>query len=129
MANVYKGIGVHWGVNSSTLSVVTGKFQTREHEKKAEMEVIRDGDGTTVGKVYYDPNESATFEFYPSSATPGGQVAPILPNIGDMLTVTDSVYTGIASSYWLVEGVDTKSANNGAMKVNIKLAKYPAITS
>lgn len=129
MPNIYKGVGCHWGVSSSTVSTVTGKFQSRDHSKKSETDAIKDGDGVTVGKVYFDPTEEASFEYIPTSVTVNGDLTPTLPAIGDLLTVTDTKYTAIAATNWLVEDVSTKSSNSAAMRVSLKLTKYPQITS
>lgn len=129
MANIYKGVGCHWGVGSTGASAFgTMKLQTRDHALKSEMESIRDATGVTVAKIYYDPTEEATFEYIPSGVS-GGTVTPTLPAIGDLITVTDSTYTQIAGTNWICEDVSTKSSNTGVMRVSIRMVKYPEITS
>lgn len=129
MANIYKGVGCHWGVTSSTATAFgTMKLQTRDHTLKSESETIKDADGVTVSKVYYDPTQEATFE-YVATAVSGGVAAPTLPACGDIFTVVDSVYTQIASTAWLVDDVSTKSSNTSAMRVTVKCTRYPSITS
>lgn len=129
MANIYKGVGCHWGVSSSgAVAFGTMKLQTRDHSLKREMESVRDATGVTVAKIYYDPTQEATFEYIPSAAS-GGTVTPTLPAIGDIVTVTDSVYTQVAATNWLVEDVSTKSSNTGVMRVTVRMVNYPEITS
>ncbi len=125
----YRGVGCHWGTSSTTSTTITGQVQTRDHDKQAEMEPIKNGDGTTVGKVYYDHNEKCTFNWIPTQATLTGTMNPSLPAIGDLVTLTDAVYTAVAGTNWIVEKVSTKSANNGAMKIDMELAKFPSITT
>lgn len=129
MANIYKGIGIHWGVSSSGCTAFgTMKLQTRDHTLKSESETIKDADGVTVSKIYYDPTQECTFEYIPSGAS-GGAVTPTLPACGDVITVTDSAYTQVASTAWLVDDVSTKSSNTGVMRVTVKCTRYPSITS
>lgn len=129
MANIYKGVGVHWGVTSSGATAFgTMKLQTRDHTLKSDMDTIRDADGVTVAKIYYDPTQEASFEYIPTGAS-GGAVTPTLPTIGDVVTVTDSTYTQIAATNWLVDDVSTRSSNTGVMRVTIRMTRYPQITS
>ena len=129
MANIYKGVGVHWGVVSSGATAFgTMKLQTRDHTLRSEMETVRNADGVTEAKVYYDPTQEATFEYIPSGAS-GGAITPTLPAIGDVVTVTDSVYTQVAATNWLVDDVSTRSSNTGVMRVTVRMSRYPSITS
>jgi hypothetical protein len=128
MANVYTGVGIHWGVGSSGItSFGTFKLQTTDHTKKSKVEEITDGDGNTVGKVYYDLMEEGTFEYIPTGVS-SGSITPTLPNVGDKFTVTDTVYTQLAATNWLVDEVNIKRSNTSAMKVSVKCSKYAAIT-
>jgi len=131
MSMIYKGVGVTWGTSSTTFSTGMGTFylQSRDHSKKAENKSIKDGNGETRGKVFFDQTEEASFEYIPiSSGTVNGSLVPTIPAIGDLFTVSDSIYTAIAGVY-LVEDISTKSSNNGALKATVKLMKYPYITS
>jgi hypothetical protein len=131
MSNTYRGVGLHFGVNSTTAYVVSGtlRTQSRDHNLKAEKEQVRDGDGTTVGIVYYDPSEEATFEFIPTSSGVSGTLNPSnsLSAIGSMGTVTDSVYTAIAGTNWIVDDVSTKGSNTSALRVTLKLIRFASV--
>lgn len=129
MANIYRGVGVHWGVGTTTAIVAFGTFklQTRDYSKKSEMETLKDSTGVTVAKIYYDPTEEATFEYIPSAAS-GGVAAPTLPAIGDLITVVDTV-SGVAGTTWLCDDVSTKSSNTSCMRVTVRMTKYPEIAS
>jgi len=129
LSNIYKGVGCHWGVGSTTAVVAFGTFklQTRDYTRKSEMETIRDYEGTTVSKIYYDPTEEATFEYVVTAAS-GGVAAPTLPAIGDVITVVDTV-SGVGGTSWLCDDVSTKSSNTSCMRVTVKMTKYPSITS
>ncbi len=125
----YRGVGCHWGASSTTSTIISGQVQTRDHDKLAEMEAIKNGDGTTVGKVFYDHNSKCTFTFIPTQASLTGTLNPSYPAVGTLVTLTDSVYTDIAGTNWICEKVSTKSANNGALKIDLELSQYPSITS
>jgi hypothetical protein len=130
MANVYHGVGVHWGTSSTTSTTLgTLKLQSRDHEKKSEMEAVKDGDGITVGKIYYDQMDEATFEYIPTSSTVNGTLTPTLPAIGDLISISDTTYTAIAGATWICESVSTKSSNTSALRATVKLVKYQSITA
>lgn len=133
MANIYKGIGCHWGVGSTTYSLTNGKLQTRDHTRTDEKEIVKDEDGVSVGKIYYDPNETATLEVVITGSAGVGTVSPTLPAIGDAVTLTDTVYTQVSGSatgtnVWLVTDVASRSSNTSAMRVTISLLRYGGLT-
>lgn len=133
MANIYKGVGCHWGVGSTTYTLTNGKLQTRDHGKKSEKESIKDADGVTVNVTYYDPNEEATFEVVTTGSAGTGNVIPVIPACGDVVTFTDAVYTAISGSatgtnVWLVDDVSTKGSNTAALRVTVKCIRYTGIT-
>lgn len=128
MATTYRGVGVCWGVGTTAVSTVTGALQTRDHTLRADMDETRNGEGVVVQKTYYNPTEEASFEFV-ASGTNGGTVTPTLPAIGSLLTVTDTVYTPISGSAWLVDEVSTAGSNTSAVRITLRMTKYPNITS
>ncbi len=132
MANIYKGVGIHWGVGSTTHELHNGKLQTRDHTLKSEMETVRDAEGVTVNKTYYDPNQEATLEFVTTGSAGVGNAKPELPAIGDVVSLSDDVYTQIAgtvtgANVWMVDEVSTKSSNTSAMRVTIRITRYNGI--
>lgn len=132
MANIYKGVGCHWAVNSTTYTLTNGKLQTRDHGRKSEMETIKDESGVTISKIYYDPNEEATFEAVITGSAGSGVAVPVLPAIGDAVALTDSVYTQISGSAsggmtWLVEDVSTKSSNTSCMRITFRLVRHHSL--
>jgi hypothetical protein len=110
------------------MNSISGAFQTRDHTYLSEKEVIRNGTGESVAKIYYDPTQEATFTYVATGAS-GGAVSVTVPTIGDFATVTDNGYTAIAATTWLVDEVSTAGSNTGAVRVTVKLTKYPSITS
>lgn len=131
MSNIYRGVGCHWGVGSST-GVLVGKLQTRDHTRKSDKDTIRDADGVEVSAIYYDPNEEATFEAVVTGSAGVGDATPTMPANGDVVTITDTKYTQISGSatgtnVWLVDDVSTKSGNTSAMRISLKLSRYSGV--
>jgi len=124
----YHGVGVNFGVSSS-FSGVTGAFQTRDHSIQSGNEIIANGIGDPVNKTYYGQYETATFEYVATGAGPSGTVAVTYPTQGSTLTITDTVYTQISGSSWLVDKVSTKGSNTTSVRVTCELTRYPLITS
>jgi hypothetical protein len=123
----YRGIGVNFGISSS-LANITGAFQSRNHTFRAEMDTIKNGGGDTMAKVYYDQSEEASFT-YVATGTSGGAVTVTKPTIGALMTIEDTTYPAIAATNWLVDEVSTDGSNTAAVRVTLKLTKYPNITS
>ena len=123
----YRGVGINFGISSS-LASITGAMQTRDHSYKSETEMIKNGGGDTVAKVYFDFSEEATFTYVATGAS-GGAVTVTTGSIGALMTVTDSTYPAIAGTSWLVDDVSTAGSNTGAVKVTMKLSRYPNITT
>lgn len=128
MANVFADTGIHWGVGSST-STAFGTFllQDRDYARKANKSLIKDGFGITVGAVWNDPNEEATFTYLATSGTVTGSATATIPQIGDKLTVVDTIFTQIAGTSWYVDDASAKNTNNSMLMVTVKCSKYPGM--
>lgn len=129
--NVYKGVGVHWGTDSTGVTTALGTFklQSRNFDRMAEKESIKDGKGRTVTAIYYDESEEASLEVIPTGTYGDDDLSPTLPAIGDMVTVTDSKFTQIAGTTWIVESVSSATSNTGAMRVTCKLKKHADVAA
>src|ERR1017187_3384799 len=126
--NVYHGVGVNFGISSS-LANVTGLFQTRDHVNTSDVDLVRSGTGDVVEKTYYNLYETGNFDYVASGTGPSGIVAVTLPTVGTLLTITDTVYTAIAGTSWLIDKASSKSSNTTAMKISLDLTRYAGITS
>jgi hypothetical protein len=121
-------VGVSFGISSS-IGSVSGAFQTLTHNQKAEIEQVRNGDGATVTKVFYDPSEEATFEYVAIGSNGSKDAVVTSGSVGSFVTVTDAQYAGIAGTTWLVDDVTINGSNTTSKRVTLKLTRYPAITS
>lgn len=127
MATV-RGVGVNFGISSS-LAGVTGVFQTLDHTYRSDAEIVQDGSGESVAKVYYNASQEASFTYVATGTNGVANATVTVPTIGSLLVVTDAGYTAIAATTWLVDEVSVAKSNTGAARVTCKLTKYPAITS
>lgn len=128
---VYHGVKVHWGTTSTGVTTVIGTFalQGRDHNLGSDADVIQNGNGFALGKTYFNHNEAGTFDYIPyTAATPAGDLTPTIPAVGTMIVVTDTVYTAISGSQWMVDSISTKSSNTAAMRVSLGISRYGGIT-
>lgn len=126
----FHGVKVHWACSSTGVSGVgTFAMQSRDHNKASDSEIVQDGTGFAVNKTYYNFSESATIEVIQTASGPGGNLVPTLPEPSDILTLSDTIYTAIAGTSWLVESVGTRSSNTSAQRTTLNLTRYPLITS
>jgi hypothetical protein len=123
----FHGVGVSFGVSSS-LAGVTGAFQTRDHNYQASNESIMDGQGSFVEDSTYGQFETAQFEYVATGAGPSGAATVTVPVVGDYLVVTDTHYTAIAQSNWIVRSVDVRGSNTTAARVTVNLWRAVGIT-
>ena len=124
----FHGVGIQFGISSS-LAGVTGQFQTRDHSFNSDMEEVVSSYGEIVATAQFKFVEEASFEYVATGAGPSGIVTVSLPSVGDLITVTDAVYTQIAQTNWIITKVVDKASNTGALKVTIDLKRYAGITS
>ena|ERR1035437_3352882 len=126
--NVYHGVNINFGIGS-TITSVTGLFQTNDHGIESDNEIIRDGNGNEIEKTFYGFKQTATFDYVATQAgSPTGTATVTYPTIGTMVTVADTNYTNIAGTNWLIDNVDSKRSNTAAVRVTIKMTAYPQIT-
>jgi hypothetical protein len=107
---------------------VTGVFQTDTHTIQSQNEIIANGTGEPITKIYFGQTETATFE-YVATGTSGGLVPITYPNQSQVATVSDLSDTAIAGTTWLVDKVETKGSNTTSHRVTVDLWRAANITS
>lgn len=127
MINTYHGVGVNFGIATGITNVV-GLFQTNDHGVTSDNEIIRDGTGAEIEKTFYAFKMTGTFEYVASGAGPSGNVSVVYPAVGAMVTVTDTNYSNVNGTNWLVDSIDIKRSNVAAVRVTLKMTLYPSIT-
>jgi|ERR1035437_1104773 hypothetical protein len=126
---VFHGVSINWGVNT-TISGITGLMQTREHSFHANSELILDGGDTPVSKVWWGMYEEATFTYVATEySNNSGNAQYYLPDIGDIVYLSDTVNTQLGGLPWFVDNITTHTGNTTATRVTLKLSRYPQIAT
>jgi hypothetical protein len=131
------GVSISFGIGT-TIYGVNGMFQSREHHYIANSEPIMDGGDTTVSKVYWDFREEASFVYVAYQPAHNFYDAFVqTPQIGSFVTVADFIYPAVSTdggynyaidAYrgpWLVDDVAISNSNTTAVRVSVKLSRYP----
>jgi len=124
---VYHGTGVNFGISSS-LSTVSGAFQTKTHTIQSANEIINSGIGDPITKTYFGQFETATFDYVATGAS-GGVVPITYPSQSQQATVSDNSDPVIAGTTWLVDKVDIKGSNTTSHRVTVDLWRAANITT
>ena len=128
MGAVFHGVGINFGIAGGIVGV-NGLFQTRDHNFSADSQLIEDGSETPVSKVFWKFKEEATFIYV--AAAPGywpyGNAPVQYPIIGEWITVLDTNYPDIVGQ-WLTDDVTISNSNTTAVRVAVKLSRYPYVT-
>lgn len=128
----YQGVGISFGIGTVTGGPVTGKLQTLEWTKNADTENVRDDNGTTVARVFFDPNQDATFEYVVTGAnSTTADTNCTLVDPGAMVTITAT--GGAAAINGQIFSVESQPklnrSNAGVARVTIPLKRYASITA
>jgi hypothetical protein len=120
-----KGVKIQFSVSGSGITEQgTFLLQSRDHQKKADKDESRAGNGSVAQVTWYNPMEEATFTYIPYGSGTGTNLAVALPNIGDTATVTDNNGYNPITGSWFVDDVSTQGSSTGALRVTTKLIKY-----
>lgn len=135
------GVSISWGIGTTIIGV-NGLFQSREHVYLADGEVISDAGDTPTSKVYWNYREEAIFTYVAYQPAVNFRDAFVsTPTIGEFVSVSDFIYpadstdggynsaTGTYRGLWLVDAVSVSNSNTSAVRVTVKLSRYPFITN
>lgn len=115
---IYVGTaGLSFGFVSAETGGLLQNLEVRQTREKA---MVRDTSGRTVGKVYFDPSEEISLEFFPSSASGLGAAS-----VGVALTLAN--YTPTSGAIYPDEVTTTRS-NSEYRKQTIKATVHPSIS-
>jgi hypothetical protein len=129
MAN-YHGVGVQFAMPSASIANVTGAFQTNDHIQESSKEMITSSGGEPITVTYFGFVETATFEWVAqNNSTATGTATVTLPTQGSQANVTDSIYTQIAGSNWLVDRNEIKRGNSVSVRVTTHLWRASGIST
>lgn len=126
--SLFRGVRVNIGIDSEFIGV-QGAFQLRDHRTAISSEEIKNVNDQTISKVYWDYKEEASYVYIAIALGNSPFQAPVtFPRIGRGVTVIDHDYPQIAGR-WLVDEIETRSSNQSALRVIVKLSRYPLITN
>lgn len=128
------GYQIAWGCGATTITAggVVSLPQSTDTELGYDTATVRDGRGTTVAYVSYDPHDTATLEYVIITGT--GSYDSIsasvsYPTQGSMITVTNADASDpINGSNWIVQSSTVRRSNTDAGKVSLKVIRYQGIT-
>ena len=139
MAKVH-GVSVSFGIGT-TIFGVNGLFQSRENRYEANNESVMDGGETTMSRLWWDFHEEAQFTYVAFQPQRNFRDALVqTPQIGSFVNVSDPVYPADSTDggynfaidayrgRWLVDDVSVANSNTTAIRVTVKLSRYPNVT-
>jgi hypothetical protein len=127
------GYAISWGLGSTTYTVgpATVLPQSADNELGYDFAQIRDGRGTTVAVVSYDPHDTMTLEFVVIQGTSSfDSITASLsyPTQGTMISLTgpDSSDPVIGTN-WIVQTNTVRRSNTDATKIQLKAVRYGGV--
>lgn len=130
MAVTQTGIGVVWGVGNITLTGFhatepTGKNQSVNGERTANVHDILDGNGEKVGRIFFDGMKKVTINVVPSAATKAlalTNMEKYLPAPGTPITLSDSdVTSGTFEQVYSLINVKCNRSNDKEVTIDMEL--------
>ena len=128
------GYAISWGLGASTYTVgpATVLPQSADTELGYDFAQIRDGRGTTVSVVSYDPHDSMNLEFVVITGTSSyDSITASLsyPTQGQMITLAGPDSSDpLAGSNWIVQTNTIRRTNTDATKIQLKAVRYGGVT-
>lgn len=129
------GYSISWGVGPTSTqtagpAIILG--QSIDNELSYDFAQVRDGRGTTVAVVSYDPHDSLTLEYVNIAGTGSydNLTASLnYPTQGTMVGITNGD-TGdpLSGSNWIIQGVTVRRMNTDASKIQLKAIRYAGVT-
>ena len=127
------GYSISWGLGSATYVVGPAVVlpQSSDDELGYDFAQIRDGRGTTVAAVFYDPHDQMTLEFVVIQGTGSyDQITASLsyPTQGTMVALTGpDASDPVIGTNWLIQGITIRRTNTDATKIQLKAVRYAGV--
>ena len=110
---------------------VTALPQSTDNELTYDVATVRDGRGTTVAYVSYDPHDQITLEYVVIAGTGSydSLTASIsYPTQGQMITISNSdISDPLNGANWIIQGNTIRRSNTDASKISIKAIRYQGV--
>lgn len=134
MAETVKGVGIVWGVNgiTCTAGIVSAnnaaQIQSFNFDRTSDTAQIRNGDGETVGKVFYDGKKVLSLTVIPSAATLSAAATSAdswTPAPGTRVVMADADGAILEGAYNLLSA-KLRGTNTEARMADIELESFDA---
>jgi hypothetical protein len=128
----HQQVAVVWGIGTTDITVGTGqilRINSQTYSRESEMVEHRSTSGEVVGRTRFNFTKRVELEVYPSASTVANANAAMLaaPEVGDAVTLTDSVDTDISGAYEVMEASRPKSPTEKVM-IRLVLLKNEGFT-
>jgi hypothetical protein len=127
------GYAISWGLGSAIYTVGPAQVlpQSADNELGYDFAQIRDGRGTTVSVVHYDPHDSLNLEFVVIQGTASyDSITASLsyPTQGTMISLSgpDASDPSIGSN-WIVQSCTVRRSSTDACRINLKAIRYGGV--
>ena len=127
------GYAISWGLGATTYTVGPAVVlpQSADTELGYDFYQARDGRGTTVSVVSYDPHDSMNLEFIVIQGTgsyDGITASLSYPTQGTMITLSGPDSSDpVAGSNWIVQSLTLRRTNTEASKIALKCVRYGGV--
>ena len=128
------GYAISWGLGSSTYTVGPAVTlpQSADDELGYDFTQIRDGRGTTVAVVSYDPHDQLNLEFVVIQGTSSyDSITASLsyPTQGMMVGLSGpDTSDPLSGSNWIIQTVTIRRTNTDATKIQLKAVRYGGVS-
>jgi hypothetical protein len=127
------GLAISWGLGSSTYTVGPAVVlpQSSDDELGYDFAQIRDGRGTTLAVVSYDPHDSMTLEFVVIQGTSfydSITASLSYPTAGTMISLSGpDASDPVIGTNWIVQSNTIRRTNTDATKIQLKAIRYGGV--
>ena len=116
----HQNVAVVWGIGTTDITVGTGqilRINGQTYSRESEMVEHRSTSGEVVGRTRFNFTKRVELEVYPAASTVANAVGAMLaaPEVGEAVTLTDSVDTDISGAYEVMEASRPKSPTDKVM--------------
>jgi hypothetical protein len=116
----HQNVAVVWGIGTTDITVGTGlilRINGQTYSRESEMVEHRSTSGEVIGRTRFNFTKRVELEVYPTASTVANANAAMLaaPEVGEAVTLTDSVDTDISGVYEVMEASRPKSPTEKVM--------------
>jgi hypothetical protein len=126
------GYAISWGLGATiyTVGPATVLPQSADNDLTYDAAQIRDGRGTTVAYISYDPHDSMTLEFVTFGSGSYDSITASLsyPTQGTMISLSGPDSSDpMSGSNWIVQSVTVRRTNTDATRIQLKTIRFGGV--